>query len=144
MAWPDLPMQVDQSLRVLCRLARARGPLKAGEIARREEIRPAQAAKVLEHLTRAGFAHSRRGMRGGYWLQVSAERIRIGDVLASFSPRGQARKPKSNAVTNVVREIAEPARKAFERLTIADISGSRPKKLTVKEGTNEAPSRTVR
>jgi Rrf2 family protein len=124
MAWLELPIQVHQSLKVLCRLARARRPLKARQIARLEEIAPAQAAKVLEHLTRAGFVQSRRGTKGGYWLGVSAGRIRIGDVLASFGSRGRARKPKSNGVRKAVRKITEPARKTFERLTIAKISRS--------------------
>lgn len=133
MAWPDLPKQVHQSLKVLCSLAKASRSLKAEELARLEEIPPTQAAKVLEHLTRAGFLQSRRGVKGGYWLGVSADHIRIGDVLASFGPRGRARKPKSNGVAKALRKVTEPARKAFEHLTIADISDFGSKELTTKE-----------
>jgi Rrf2 family protein len=135
MAWPDLPKQFHQSLKALCSLAMASGPLKAEDVAHLEEIPPAQTAKVLEHLTRAGFLQSRRGMKGGYWLAVSADRIRVGDVLASFGPRGRARRPKANAVTKAVRRITEPARKKFEELTIADISDSEQKEL-VRKGEN--------
>jgi Rrf2 family protein len=143
MAWPDLPKQVHQALKVLCSLARASGPLKADEVARLEEIPPAQAAKVLEHLARAGFLQSRRGMKGGYWLEVPADRLRIGDVLASFVPRGRAREPKSNGVTKAVKRVTEPARQAFEHLTVGDISHSKSKELTAKEASDELPSRVV-
>jgi Rrf2 family protein len=125
--WPDLPVRVYQSLKILCCLNRAGGPLKARQIARLEVIAPAQAAKVLEHLAQAGFVHSRRGMKGGYWLALSTERIRVRDVLRSFGPRFPAREPRPNGVTKAMRKITEPARQAFEQLTIAAISRSTPK-----------------
>lgn len=144
MAWPDLPTEVHQSLKVLCSLARASHPLKAGQIARLDQIPPAQAAKVLQHLTWAGFVRSRRGMKGGYWLELPAGRIRVGDVLDSFGPRSRARKSKSNEVAKAVKKVTEPARKAFERITIADISHIGSKQIIIKEATDEVPSRAVR
>ena len=143
MIWPDLPKQVHQALKVLCSLARARQPLKAEQIARLDEIPPAQAAKVLLHLTWAGFVQSRRGMHGGYWLELPPDRIRVGDVLASFGPRGRLRMSKSNEVTKAVRKITEPARKAFKHLTIADITSSKLKRLGTKEDADEMRSRAV-
>lgn len=125
MAWPDVPKQIHQSLRVLSRLARTEEPLKAEQIARLEEIPSAQAAKLLQHLTAAGFVESRRGTKGGFWLALPADRIHVRNVLASFKPRGPHRKTRANGVTKALRRITEPARKAFEQLTIADISGSR-------------------
>lgn len=123
MRWPDLPKQIQQSLKVLSCLARAEEPLKAEQIARLEEIPPAQAAKLLQHLTAAGFVESRRGTKGGFWLAVRADRIHAREVLASFEPRGPRRKTKPNGLVKSLRKITEPARKAFEQLTIADISG---------------------
>jgi DNA-binding IscR family transcriptional regulator len=69
-------------------------------------------------LTWAGFLESCRGTKGGYWLAIPAGQIHVRDVLASFEPKGPARKKEQNRVT---RKVTEPARKAFERLTIADI-----------------------
>jgi Rrf2 family protein len=123
MAWPDLPKQIHQSLRVLSCLASAEEPLKAEQVARREEIPSAQAAKLLQHLTRAGFVESRRGTKGGFWLALPADRIHVRKVLASFQPRSARRKTRANGVMKAVRRLTEPARKAFERLTVADISG---------------------
>lgn len=124
MAWPDLPLQVHQALKVLCCLARSKRPVKADEVARLEDIPPAQAAKVLEHLRWAGFVQSRRGIKGGYWLDTTPDRIRVGEVLDSFSPRGRARKAKSTGLTKALRKVTEPARKAFQHLSVADICDS--------------------
>ena len=124
MDWPDLPKQVHQSLKALCSLARASRPLKAEKIARLAEIPPAQAAKVLQHLTSAGFVQSRRGVNGGYWLEVPADRIRVAEVLASYGSRSRVRKSNPNQVTKALRRVTEPARKAFEQLSITDISHS--------------------
>jgi Rrf2 family protein len=140
MAWPDLPKQIHQALRVLSRLARAGRPLKADEIAGLEEIQPAQAAKVLQHLAWAGFVESRRGTKGGFWLAMPADRIHVREVLVSFERRGRHRKTKANGVVQVLRKITEPARKAFEHLTIADISGFGPNGLITKEATHEVRS----
>jgi Rrf2 family protein len=142
MRWPDLPKQIHQSLRVLSCLAGAEEPLKAEQIARLEEIPPAQAAKLLQHLTAAGFVESRRGTKGGFWLAVPADRIHVRDVLASFEPRGPRRKTRANRVTKALRRITEPARKAFDQLTIADISGFGSNGLSTKEATHEVLSRT--
>ena len=122
MTWPALPKRVHQSLQLLCGLAKARRVLKARELAQLEEVLPAEAEKILQHLAWAGFLETRRGAKGGYWLALPASEIRIRDVLASFEPRGQTRSVKQSHVAKAVTQITEPARRAFVRMTIADLS----------------------
>ena len=122
MPWPDLPKRVHSSLKILCSLAKAGRPLQAGRIAHLQHIPPARAAKILQLLTWAGFVRSRRGMNGGYWLEVPADRIRIGDVLTFFDSRSPARKPKSDDITKALRKVTDSVRKTFEQLTIASLS----------------------
>lgn len=127
MTWPALPKRVHQSLQLLCGLAKARRVLKARELAQLEEVLPTEAEKILQHLAWAGFLETRRGAKGGYWLALPAREIHIRDVLASFEPRVRTRSVRQSHVAKAMTQITEPARRAFERLTIADISnfGSR-------------------
>lgn len=134
MTWPSLPKRVHQSLQLLCGLAKARRVLKARELAQLEEVLPTEAQKILQHLAWAGFLETRRGAKGGYWLALPAREIHIRDVLASFESRVRARSVRQNHVEKAVSQITEPARRAFERLTIADISDFESRRSRRKGG----------
>lgn len=122
MALASLPRRVHYALKILCCLAGASAPLRAREVARCTEIPPAQAAKVLYMLTWAGFVHSRRGSKGGFWLRKAADQIGIHDVIKFLlPPSDEARKHLKDPVLRVWQETAAPTHEAFERLTLADL-----------------------
>ena len=84
MLCPELPPRIYESLRTLCCLAAANRPLQAQEIALASSLPPAQTAKILQQMTWAGFVGSRRGAKGGFWLQKPPANIRVTDVAAFF------------------------------------------------------------
>lgn len=134
MTWPALPKRVHQSLQLLCGLAKARRVVKARELAQLEGVLPTEAEKILQHLAWAGFLETRRGAKGGYWLALPAREIHIRDVLASFEPRVRTRSVEQSHVAKAMTQITEPARRAFERFTIADISNFKSRRSRRKGG----------
>ena len=86
----DLPQRIYESLKTLCCLASATGPLRAHEIAAADDLPPAQTAKILQLMTWAGFVKSRRGTKGGFWLARQASSIRVTDVTDFFARQGKA------------------------------------------------------
>jgi len=120
MLCPELPPRIYQSLRTLCCLAAANRPLQAQEIALASSLPPAQTAKILQQMTWAGFVWSQRGSKGGFWLQKPAASIRVTDVADFFCRpvKLQRNDPVRQALAGVTRRC----RKAFSRVTIADLS----------------------
>jgi Rrf2 family protein len=51
------------------------------QIARREGISAANAGKLMWLLNKAGFVHSTRGTKGGYFLARPASEIRLSEVI---------------------------------------------------------------
>ena len=72
MLCPELPPRIYESLKTLCCLAAANRPLQAHEVAVAASLPPAQTAKILQQMAWAGFVESRRGAKGGFWLQKPA------------------------------------------------------------------------
>lgn len=129
MFWAGLPARVYESLKTLCCLADATGPLQAHEIASAAKLPPAQTAKILQMMTWAGFVESRRGTKGGFWLVTPPERIRVTDVLAFFSPHQnpEGLHPRQDPVFEALEEVSVRCRKELEHITIADLARlSRP------------------
>lgn len=129
MFWAGLPARVYESLKTLCCLAAATGPLQAHEIASAAELPPAQTAKILQMMTWAGFVESRRGTKGGFWLVTPPQRIRVTDVLAFFRPHQypEGLHPKRDPVFAALEEVSVRCQKEFEHITIADLAKlSRP------------------
>jgi len=63
----------------------APGTMSASEeIAAGESIPPAFLGKVMHPLCRDRFVHSRKGLRGGYQLLVSPDRISLFDIVRSL------------------------------------------------------------
>lgn len=120
MLCPELPPRIYESLRALCCLAAANRPLQAQEIALSSNLPPSQTAKILQQMNWAGFVGSRRGAKGGFWLQKPAAKIRVTDVAAFFC---RPVKPQRNdPVRQALADVTMRCRKQFSRITIADLS----------------------
>ena len=120
---PELPPRIYASLKALCCLAKATGPLQAHEIASSTGLPPAQTAKILQMMTWAGFVESRRGTKGGFWLVRPANHIRVSDILNFFAHRThetpeQVRDP----ILEVLADAMTKCQKEFEHITVADLA----------------------
>ena len=120
---PELPPRIYESLKTLCCLAKAAGPLQAHAIASTTGLPPAQTAKILQMMCWAGFVESRRGTKGGFWLVKPAERIRVTDVLNFFAHRthespGQVRDP----ISQVLAHAMTRCQKELHQITVADLA----------------------
>lgn len=72
----------DYSLRVLIFAAlRGERPFSVDEVSRAYGLSRHHVAKVVNSLVRGGSLRARRGRRGGVWLGVPAESIRLGLLL---------------------------------------------------------------
>lgn len=118
-----LPPRLYESLKALCCLANAHGPLQAHEIAASAELPPAQTAKILQLMTWAGFVESQRGTKGGFWLVTPADRIRVTDVADFFARhlRGHGA-PKRDGLLKALEQATARCQKEFARITVADLA----------------------
>lgn len=75
--------QEEYGLRCLVQLANLREgeSLTLPQIAEREGISAANAGKLMWLLNKAGFVHSTRGTKGGYFLSRPAEEIRLNEII---------------------------------------------------------------
>lgn len=125
-----LPQHLYESLKALCCLANARGPLQAHEIASAADLPPAQTAKILQLMTWAGFVESRRGTKGGFWLITPADRIRVTDVTDFFAHHTKGHLPqKRNGLLKALERAMARCHKEFAHITVADlakVSGCHP------------------
>ncbi len=82
--------QEEYGLRCLVQLARAGAEPEQGvtlstrHIAEQEGLTLESAAQILGALRRAGFVKSVRGVRGGFRLARSADRLSVGDLIRAF------------------------------------------------------------
>ena len=65
------------------------------EIAEREDISQKYLEQILTHLKQAGLIRAQKGLRGGYTLARSADRIKLSEIL--------------NALDNSILEETDPA-----------------------------------
>ena len=118
-----IPERIYESLKTLCCLANAAGPLQAHEIARAANLPPAQTAKILQLMTWAGLVESRRGTNGGFWLVKPAESIRVTDVTDFFAHHAQGHSvPKRDGLLKVLERAMARCHKEFARITVADLA----------------------
>ena len=122
---PELPPRIYASLRTLCCLAKAAGPLQAHEIASSTGLPPAQTAKILQMMRWAGFVESRRGTKGGFWLVTPPNHIRVTDILDFFANRTR-RSPGHRQIRDPIHEVLADAmtkcQKELENITVADLA----------------------
>ena len=78
--------QEEYGLRCLLQLAKApRGQLlSVKEIAEKEGLSSAYVEKLLRLLSRAGFVHSVRGVKGGYILNRPASQLTLGETIRAL------------------------------------------------------------
>lgn len=87
--------EMDYTLRIL-RALHQNGPLSAGAVAQKENIPRAITLKILKRLRAAGLTDSRRGNCGGYRLNISCEKLYLGDlfqVLEEFPLVNRCQRP---------------------------------------------------
>jgi Rrf2 family protein len=126
---------LDYALRAMVELAAASSsgdPLKADEIAARQDIPARFLAQLLAELRRAKLVNSGRGYAGGYWLAVPPGSITVADIarvidgpLADvhgmspelFGPPGVAAPTKELWVA-----VRAALRSVMEQVTIADLA----------------------
>lgn len=125
-----LPPRIYESLKTLCCLANAAGPVQAHEIASAAGLPPAQTAKILQLMTWAGFIESRRGTKGGFWLVTPAERIRVTDVADFFAHHTADNPPlERDPLLKALARATARCQKEFAHITVADlakVSGCKP------------------
>ena len=130
MLCPGLPPRIYESLKTLCCLANAAGPLQAHEIAAAADLPPAQTAKILQLMTWAGFIESRRGTKGGYWLVTPADHIRVTDVADFFTHHIQDNlRQEPDPLWKALARVTDRCQKEFANITVADlakVSGCEP------------------
>ena len=144
-----LPPRIYESLKTLCCLANAVGPLQAHEVASAAGLPPAQTAKILQLMTWAGFIESRRGTKGGYWLVTPAERIRVTDVADFFTHHVQSDlRQERDPLLKALARAAARCRKEFAQITVADLAkvsgceptaSSRPRRTMATEEHRKPP-----
>ena len=149
-----LPPRVYESLKTLCCLANAAGPIQAHEIADAAGLPPAQTAKILQLMTWAGFVESRRGTKGGFWLITPAESIRVTDVADFFTHHTKdIPQRKQDPLLKALAQATARCQKEFAQITVADlvrVSGCKPagsnrsrSTATTREWRQPAPLKTV-
>jgi Rrf2 family protein len=84
-----LSSQEEYGLRCLLQLGRegTAGSLSISELSRAEGISEPNVAKMMRVLREGGFVRSTRGQSGGYALSRPADRINVGEVLATLGGR---------------------------------------------------------
>lgn len=139
-----LSPRIYESLKTLCCMASAAGPLQAHEIASATGLPPAQTAKILQMMAWAGFVESRRGTKGGFWLVQPADRIRVSDVTGFFAHRVRGRRLQENGLLRALEPAMARCQKEFSRITVGDLakaSGCAPARPVRKGTTASAPGR---
>ncbi|MFB6286017.1 MAG: Rrf2 family transcriptional regulator [Candidatus Bipolaricaulia bacterium] len=134
--------RADYGLRAALELAAryGRGSLSAHQIAEHSELPGPFVKKLLQDLTAAGIAQSRRGRSGGYSLTDAPERIGLVDVLSAFEELAPVRclaayddeegaacvleEHATDCPTRAVWQLIDRrVRSALEALTLADLLG---------------------
>ena len=93
------------------------GPIQIKDIARTHEIPQHYLEQLLVVLRKAGFADSRRGVRGGYELAIHPSQIRVGEILACLDGKLEvvADRKKSGALNFFWMEIESGISELLDR-----------------------------
>jgi Rrf2 family protein len=122
--------RVAYGLGALVDLAAANGPVKGDVLAGRHAVSVGFLEGILAELRRHGVVHSKRGVRGGYWLARPADEITVADVIRVLDGAGHV---ESNApldgllpVWQTISEATMAAAATFTLATVAAELGPRP------------------
>ena len=128
-----LTLFTDYALRSLLYLTwHADRPCTIEQIATYFRISPDHVTKVMQHLARHGYIHSRRGRNGGAVLARAPETIRLGDILRDFESIALLECLKVENVCviekacRLKRVLAEGQRRMmdyFDEQTLRDLAG---------------------
>ncbi len=121
MVWPGFPKRLQSALKALCCLAESGNGMQSQKIAERIRVSKAETAKILQLLVWGGFVTSRRGTKGGFHLAAEADQITMGEVLSRHPPEPD----RDFGVMRVFEKTSAPCRRAFSRLTLADMVSRR-------------------
>lgn len=80
----------EYGIRVLLQLAELKsshGPVQVGTIAEREAISTDYVQKILTRLKKSGLVRSERGLKGGYLLVHSPEKVSVGEAMMALTKR---------------------------------------------------------
>ena len=125
MVWPAFPKRLQSALKALSCLAESGNGMQSQKIAERIRVSKAETAKILQLLVWGGFVTSRRGTKGGFHLAASPDQITMGEVINFFLSRHPPEPDDDLAVMRVFEKTSAPCRRAFSRLTLADMVARR-------------------
>ena len=125
MVWLAFPKRLQSALKALCCLAQSGHAMQSQKIADQISVPKAETAKILQLLVWGGFVTSRRGTKGGFHLAADASQVTMGDVIDFFLSRHPQELDDDFAVMHVFEKTNAPCRKAFNRLTLADMVSRR-------------------
>jgi len=98
-------------------------PFRAKDIAELYGIPEEALAKTLQHLAKAGLLHSRQGLKGGYYLECSPQRVTVLEVIKASEPDPGLpfRQVPSLSMCDPLRTVRRAVETALGQLTIASI-----------------------
>jgi Rrf2 family protein len=110
------------------------GAMLGRDLAREVKVPPDYLAKVLAQLARAGVLTASRGVKGGYRLARSPERIRLVDVVTPFEgkrtrpgcvlrPEQPCRDSGACSAHHRWRDVKRSYVEFLEKTTVEDIKG---------------------
>jgi Rrf2 family nitric oxide-sensitive transcriptional repressor len=118
-----LSKTTSHAIRILIDCTEADGALvKVADIARRLDITPVNAFKIVHILSRAGFVEAARGRYGGVGLARPATSIRIGDIVREIEATEMEVAGAARAAASGDREGKPPLNMIFDDALEAFIS----------------------
>ncbi|MBV6417128.1 MAG: HTH-type transcriptional regulator IscR [Steroidobacteraceae bacterium] len=136
----------DYATVILAALARSPTPqLTAAALAARTRIAPPTVSKLLKQMHRAGLVASTRGLRGGYQLARSADRISAAAILDALEGpvaltecalhQGLCDIENHCRVSRAWQSVSGAIRRSLQDVTLAQLAGleSEPSRLPTLE-----------
>ena len=125
----------DYALRSLFELARryGMGPIRIIDVADAQGVAARFLEAIFADMRRAGLVESKRGVKGGYWLARSPDRVSVADVLSEIDgallavpgepgTNGSARRVVPAAsITRLWSDAERALASVYEGTTLADL-----------------------
>jgi Rrf2 family protein len=109
------------AVKYLADKAQKDSPFRAKDIAEVCRIPKEAVAKTLQHLAKAGLLHSRRGLKGGYYLECNPKSVTVLEVIkaSETDPRTSLRQVPS--LCDPLRTVRRAVETELGQLTITSI-----------------------
>jgi Rrf2 family protein len=125
----------EYAIRALINLALnyEKGVTQIHDIAKAEDIPVKFLEQILLNLKNAGFLHSRRGKGGGYFLNKSPDKIKLGDIIrlidgplaplacVSNTAHLQCSKEASCGLRSVMVDVKNAVSEILDHITLNDV-----------------------